>query len=349
MNSSMQSQTRQDVKTTGLRWGIILAGGEGKRMQPFIEAWLGEKRPKQYCVFTGTRSMIGHTVDRACALVSTDRVVTIIGRGHREWVPGPVRDTGITIEQPRDLGAAPGVFLPLAHILARDPKATVMLLPSDHYVYPEERFVAYIERACEVAECQPDHIVLLGAVPDRPEQEYGWIRTEEPVSSARVGRRSTFPFKVTEFREKPSAAEAQGLFNDQCLWSTMVGAVKGQTLWEMGRKHLPEMVAHFDGYRRILQAIHQGRLEQSVERMALEQLYRDLQPADFSTHILQHAAEQTLVLPMHGVDWCDWGQPHRIHHTLARAGRRPTFPPVYFEDAIMNHGVMQPMLQPQYG
>ena len=97
MDTSMQRQDRQDAKKTGQRWGLILAGGEGTRMQPFIEAWLGEKRPKQYCVFTGTRSMIGHTVDRARALVSTDHVVTVIGRGHRDWVPAPVRDTGITI------------------------------------------------------------------------------------------------------------------------------------------------------------------------------------------------------------------------------------------------------------
>ena len=318
-------------------------------MQPFIEAWLGEKRPKQYCVFTGTRSMIGHTVDRARALVSTDHVVTVIGRGHRDWVPAPVRDTGITIEQPRSRGTAAGLFLPLAHILARDPKATVMLLPSDHYVFPEERFVAYIERACEVAVCHPEHIVLLGAVADRPEQEYGWIRTEESAATVRLGRRCTFPFKVTEFREKPSAAEATRLYRENCLWSTMVGAVKAQTLWELGHRHLPEMVARFDGYLNILRAVQDGRLDAGTERVALEELYCEISTADFSMDILQKSTEQTLVLPMHGVDWCDWGQPHRIQHTLARTGRRPAFPPVYCEDAMMNHDIMQPTLQPMYG
>jgi mannose-1-phosphate guanylyltransferase len=29
-------------------WSIILAGGEGERMRPFIEQWLGYPKPKQW-------------------------------------------------------------------------------------------------------------------------------------------------------------------------------------------------------------------------------------------------------------------------------------------------------------
>ncbi len=34
-------------------WSIILAGGNGSRMQPFIKQWLGRDIPKQYCSFMG--------------------------------------------------------------------------------------------------------------------------------------------------------------------------------------------------------------------------------------------------------------------------------------------------------
>src|SRR6266511_5837089 len=43
-------------------WGIVLAGGEGKRLQPFIRACLGCDRPKQYCAFIHNRSMLRHTI-----------------------------------------------------------------------------------------------------------------------------------------------------------------------------------------------------------------------------------------------------------------------------------------------
>ena len=46
-------------------WSIVLAGGEGERLKPFVQKWLGRHKPKQYCTFIGTRSMFQHTLDRA--------------------------------------------------------------------------------------------------------------------------------------------------------------------------------------------------------------------------------------------------------------------------------------------
>jgi mannose-1-phosphate guanylyltransferase len=53
------------MSETGHRWAVILAGGEGERMRAAITSWLGTHRPKQYCSFVGSRSMLEHTVDRA--------------------------------------------------------------------------------------------------------------------------------------------------------------------------------------------------------------------------------------------------------------------------------------------
>jgi len=46
-------------------WSIVLAGGEGERIRPCIQQWLGYSVQKQYCTFVGTRSMLQHTWDRA--------------------------------------------------------------------------------------------------------------------------------------------------------------------------------------------------------------------------------------------------------------------------------------------
>ena len=46
-------------------WSIVLAGGEGERVQPLVQRWLGQPKPKQYCAFVGTRSLLQHTLDRA--------------------------------------------------------------------------------------------------------------------------------------------------------------------------------------------------------------------------------------------------------------------------------------------
>jgi hypothetical protein len=57
-------------------WGIILAGGEGKRLQSFIHSQYDTNAPKQYCTFTGARSMLRHTIDRAEMLVQPESLPT---------------------------------------------------------------------------------------------------------------------------------------------------------------------------------------------------------------------------------------------------------------------------------
>ncbi len=105
----------------------------------------------------------------------------------------------------------------------------------------------------------------------------------------------------------------------------MVTAVRVKTLWELGHRHLPEMMASFDALLMVLRAIRQRLFDPKREADVLARLYEHLAPADFSKDILQPSAKRCLVLPMQGIDWSDWGRPERVEETLARVGRRPLF------------------------
>lgn len=70
-------------------WAIVLAGGEGRRMCPLVERWLGHEQPKQYCSFYGSKSLLEYTVERAYRMAGEDRIVTVIGNGHRAFLHRP--------------------------------------------------------------------------------------------------------------------------------------------------------------------------------------------------------------------------------------------------------------------
>jgi mannose-1-phosphate guanylyltransferase len=57
-------------------WGLVLAGGEGKRLEDYVRQLRGECLPKQYVNFIGTRSMLEHTLDRAERLIRRNRIMT---------------------------------------------------------------------------------------------------------------------------------------------------------------------------------------------------------------------------------------------------------------------------------
>ena len=96
-------------------WSIILAGGEGERLTPLVQRWLGRHKAKQYCTFIGTRSMFQHTLDRADLLSDPERKVTVIAQAHREEVMPQLvgRQPGRLIFQPTNRDTAVGVFLAL--------------------------------------------------------------------------------------------------------------------------------------------------------------------------------------------------------------------------------------------
>jgi mannose-1-phosphate guanylyltransferase len=281
-------------------WTVILAGGEGTRLQRLTRALHGEDRPKQFAFIHGGRSLLQSTLARSERWSAPARSVVVVSR-EREALARSQLPEGSPVDvvaQPANCGTGPGVLLPLARVIARDPEALVVILPSDHYVRDEAAFERSIAQAIETA-CAQDSVVLIGAVPDSAETQYGWIAGD---AAAGAGHRV-----IRGFWEKPAAERARGLLAAGALWNTFVMVGSARRFWQLARTHLPEQTQRLEAYIRAL--------DTSGEQRALEQAYAAMPHADFSADLLQRARGLCAV-PLEACGWSDWGTPERVLESL---------------------------------
>ena len=299
-----------------LRCGIVLAGGEGQRLKPFVHELRRNALPKQYVNIIGTRSMIEHAFARTEKVIPRERIFTVVNRGHLTHPEVnqqlSTRSKGTVVIQPENRDTYAGVLLPLMHIHKRYPGANVVVFPSDHFIVEEDLFVSYVDLAFLALEQNPSSIVLLGVEPDGPEPEYGYILPDgELISSVPLYMR-----KIRLFIEKPDPTLAQGLVAQGGLWNTMVMIFNSDTMLELIHRLTPKMHAAF---QEILTAIGTPR-----ERQVVDKVYRGTKNMNFSEEVLQPLAlvrpSCLSVLPVAGVFWSDWGSKSRIVNSLKKTG-----------------------------
>ncbi len=301
-------------------WAIILSGGEGQRMRPFVEWWKGRPIPKQYCTFVGTRSMLQHTWDRAAHLTERPHTLTVVDRSHICFLESEIKgvSTPPFIIQPQGRDTAAGVFLPLTYVWAKNPEATVILYPSDHFIYPEDRFIKIVYGTVRATEHWTNRMIILGSSPTGMESDYGWIRKRQRLGWAN----GVELFSVTDFKEKPSSSSTRPSLDGEWLWNTMVVVTKLKTLWVAGWRCFPGIMERFTAFRDVIGT--------SREQAILEKMYEDMPIRNLSTDLLAKSLDHLAVMEMKNVMWCDWGRPERIRDTLQDIGRIPTFSLDYF-------------------
>jgi len=259
--------------------------------------------------------MLEHTLDRADQITDPVQKVTVITREHCvHALPQLDKYRGAVIVQPASRETAPAVFLGVTHVLAHDPGATLMLFPSDHFVYPEQQFVRVARTVVRAAARLKRCLFVLGVRPHIPEPDYGWIHQGPQLGSVDGIRVRT----VKSFVEKPSLHVCEDAMRRGALWNTLVLAAKAATLWEIGWTCFPTMMRLFEAYRKAVRTPN--------ERSVLEAIYRVMPSLNFSSDLLERTAAPVGVMELSGVLWSDWGKPERVMEVLRILGIRPVPP-----------------------
>ena len=291
-------------------WALVLAGGEGRRREQLTTEEGGRPVPKQFCSLAGGLSLLEETLQRARSVCDAANVCVVVTEHHRQWWTRILRDlpSDNIVVQPTGRGTAHGIMLPALHILARDPQATILVLPSDHFVDDEAVLRRAMRSAIARAKHRPQQIFLLGIQPDEADTELGYIVAKMPL----VGRCGP----VSQFVEKPSAwSDISRLRLQGALWNSFIFAASAAGLIAL---YPQKFSAHLEAMRT---AVALDR--QAGNIWATSALYRTLPSVDFSRDVLtgQEPSLQLVSVPACG--WSDLGTPGRLERTLRRLDRQP--------------------------
>jgi len=287
-----------------LDWTLALAGGDGVRLQEYVQRRFGRRIPKQYCCLLGNRSMPQHTLERTNKLTPASRTLTVIGTHHGEIAAPQLMDRcDHVFRQPssRDTGMA--LYVAIAMIKRWTPNAIVTITPTDHYVAPSGKYVEQVRAARGVAARMRDKVVILGATPNEPDPELGYLSLGQPLTDVPSVK------SVKGFVEKPSVALATELNAQGALWNTMVTCGTVDALWELGKATDPRLIDITESFVPLV-----GTPD---EDDAIEYLFRPYLPVRLPRDLPQRAPERLAAMELEGVEWSDWGRPERIETVLA--------------------------------
>ena len=195
--------------------------------------------------------------------------------------------------EPGRRNTAPCICYVSYKIKKRDPRANIVVTPSDHVVLDASTFRSVVENAMEFS-AETDAIVTLGIHPTRPETGYGYIKADLTFSSSR----KKDIFRVDSFKEKPNLELAQEyVTHDNYLWNSGIFIWSVSTIINAFRVYEPDMSKAFERLTPIYDT------EEEQER--INELYPSLENISVDYAILEKA-EEIFVCPA-SFGWSDLG------------------------------------------
>ena len=145
---------------------VIMAGGVGSRFWPMSTV----ERPKQFIDVLGVgRSLLQLTYDRFEGICDPRNIWVVTNKKYATLVEQqlPEIPTGNILLEPCRRNTAPCIAYVSWRIKSMDPKANIVVTPSDHIVTNGSEFRRSI-LSCMKFTSETDAIVTLGIKPSRP-------------------------------------------------------------------------------------------------------------------------------------------------------------------------------------
>ena len=212
---------------------LIMAGGKGTRFWPIST----EEKPKQFLNLVGEDTMLQMTYKRINKLIPDERIFICTGDKYINLVKAQlpnIKEKNI-IREPEARNTAPCIALSSLIIKKYYKDAIMVVLPADHLISNDEKFIEIVNIGNYFLESNHNSIITLGISPSRPECGYGYIKfCNNGINDSNIVR------KVQSFVEKPNLEKAKQYLEDgNYLWNAGMFLWNVDSILEKVKKYIP--------------------------------------------------------------------------------------------------------------
>jgi len=272
-------------------YAVVMAGGVGSRFWPKSRKAL----PKQFLPLLGKHTPIQATCKRVQLLLPRENILVVSTESHAHLVHRQLRWLAPEnqINEPFGKNTAPCIGLAALHLLRRSADAIMIVLPADHYISRNDRFIEALQSAVLLIRQRPETLATIGIEPTYPSTGYGYIQRGELFQ---FGSRQAS--QVRAFAEKPSLEVASQFFSSgEFLWNSGIFIWHCRTILSYIEELIPELHA---GLMDIQRALGQPDYAEVLERV-----YKQIRSESIDYGVMEHAGN---VMVLEGdFGWSDLG------------------------------------------
>jgi mannose-1-phosphate guanylyltransferase len=266
-------------------YALILAGGRGERFWPLSR----KATPKQLLRLFSSQTLVEETVRRLDGFVPKENILVLTNQEQeaaiRELLPDLPEDNILAEPAKRDTAAA--IALGVGIIAARNPSATMVVLPADHRISNQTAFQTDLRSAASIAQKSGD-LITIGITPTWGCPGFGYIERGKQIENSNA-------FEVIRFREKPDPDLAESFVRSgNFYWNA------GIFLWSVN-SILTELNSHAPDLAEFVSALRNS----SDKKKLMSDRFQSLRKTSIDYAIMEKAS-RVLVKPA-TFDWDDVG------------------------------------------
>lgn len=218
---------------------IILAGGSGKRLWPISDGNV----PKQFLKFLDHESLFQKTLLRFENFKFLDEILIVINKNFEKITKKQLKEINFKkkstiLIEPAQKNTAGAILYSLKYLkeklkIQEDEK--ILVLPSDHLIFPKEKFLSDLEY---LNSKNFNEIVIFGVRPHKIETGYGYIKLSEKIDDNL--------YNVDSFIEKPIFEDAKKFFiSEKYLWNAGIFLFSLKVFEKELQEHSEELFEYY--------------------------------------------------------------------------------------------------------